>query len=164
MSFSFWIPLNLSRVLKDGLCRSCWLASAWQPQRNNSNRTAICRLNRRNFPRQYPTPVVLPDGSTITVRYAEPRKIIKVWFLLIKNNLHQMAWLYRGVQKVTRPCKLNWQDSWSLLFFPVFAIFCKPNPHECKNVCLFVISLFSCRNMGRNLVGQSNSKHDSTWW
>lgn len=46
--------------------------------RCNSNRATICRINRLQYLRQYPTRVVNPDGSTYTIRYFEPRQIIKV--------------------------------------------------------------------------------------
>lgn len=44
----------------------------------NSNTANITRLHRTIYARQYPTVVVLPDGSSIRIRYSEPRKIIKV--------------------------------------------------------------------------------------
>ncbi|XP_075148298.1 mitochondrial ribosomal protein L55 [Haematobia irritans] len=44
----------------------------------SSASTAVTRLHRSVYARQYPTVVVLPDGSTINVRYGEPRKIIKL--------------------------------------------------------------------------------------
>ncbi|KAK7100143.1 hypothetical protein V1264_023137 [Littorina saxatilis] len=65
-------------LIREGLCSRCCAALTWQSQRDNSNKTSICRLNRRHFPRQYPTMLVQPDGSTINVRYVEPRKIIKL--------------------------------------------------------------------------------------
>eukprot|EP00745_Piridium_sociabile_P043971 TRINITY_DN91057_c0_g1_i1.p1 TRINITY_DN91057_c0_g1~~TRINITY_DN91057_c0_g1_i1.p1 ORF type:complete len:139 (-),score=21.96 TRINITY_DN91057_c0_g1_i1:10-381(-) len=65
-------------LTNSGLCRSCWLSLTCGPQRNSSSKTSVTRLNRYNFPRLYPTLMVLPDGSTITVRYKEPRKLIKL--------------------------------------------------------------------------------------
>ncbi|XP_066253297.1 large ribosomal subunit protein mL55 [Euwallacea similis] len=51
---------------------SCWTAS-------------ITRPHRLTYARLYPTLLVQPDGSTYTIRYPEPRKIIKlplnVWTL-----------------------------------------------------------------------------------
>jgi len=46
--------------------------------RCNSNRAVICRVNRLQYLRQYPTTVVNPDGSTFTIRYFEPRRIIQL--------------------------------------------------------------------------------------
>ncbi|KAF0294288.1 39S ribosomal protein L55, mitochondrial [Amphibalanus amphitrite] len=44
----------------------------------NCNRAVVCRVHRLRHPQLYPTTVVLSDGATITARYHEPRKIIKL--------------------------------------------------------------------------------------
>ncbi|KAI8119779.1 39S ribosomal protein L55, mitochondrial [Lucilia cuprina] len=44
----------------------------------SSASAAVTRLHRSIYARQYPTVVVLPDGSTINIRYSEPRKIVKL--------------------------------------------------------------------------------------
>ena len=44
----------------------------------NCNRAAVCRVHRLRYPQLYPTMVVLSDGSTISARYHEPRKIVRV--------------------------------------------------------------------------------------
>ena len=44
----------------------------------NANRAIVTKIKRTTYCRKYPTLVVLPDGSTITVKYHEPREIIKV--------------------------------------------------------------------------------------
>lgn len=46
--------------------------------RHNSNRTAISCINRNRYPKIYPTLLVFADGSTVRIRYHEPRAIIKV--------------------------------------------------------------------------------------
>ncbi|KAI8773406.1 39S ribosomal protein L55 mitochondrial-like isoform X1 [Biomphalaria glabrata] len=46
--------------------------------RDNSNATSITRPHRFAYPRTYPTILVFPDGSTINIRYHEPRSIIKL--------------------------------------------------------------------------------------
>ncbi|EEB11792.1 glutamyl-tRNA amidotransferase [Pediculus humanus corporis] len=44
-----------------------------------SNTSAVVtKIHRKHFLKHYPTLVVEPDGSTYTVRYHEPRKIIKL--------------------------------------------------------------------------------------
>jgi hypothetical protein len=51
----------------------------WQPFRClNSNIASITKVHRKMYARLYPTAVILPDGSSISIRYYEPRKIIKV--------------------------------------------------------------------------------------
>ncbi|XP_018797278.1 PREDICTED: 39S ribosomal protein L55, mitochondrial [Bactrocera latifrons] len=44
----------------------------------SSASAAVTRLHRSVYCRMYPTVVVQPDGSTINIRYHEPRKIIKL--------------------------------------------------------------------------------------
>ncbi|CAG9764194.1 unnamed protein product [Ceutorhynchus assimilis] len=39
---------------------------------------SITRPHRLTYARTYPTLMVQPDGSTFTIRYPEPRKIIKL--------------------------------------------------------------------------------------
>ncbi|MEE6521496.1 hypothetical protein FKM82_019729 [Ascaphus truei] len=43
---------------------------------HNSNRTSIVRCGRQTFSRKYPVFLVQPDGSTITIQYKEPRRIL----------------------------------------------------------------------------------------
>lgn len=44
----------------------------------NSNTASIAKVHRKMYARLYPTAVILPDGSSINIRYYEPRKIIKL--------------------------------------------------------------------------------------
>ncbi|XP_004926447.1 large ribosomal subunit protein mL55 [Bombyx mori] len=45
----------------------------------NNNIACITKIHREVYSRMYyPTTIALPDGSTINVRYHEPRKIIKL--------------------------------------------------------------------------------------
>ncbi|XP_053602271.1 large ribosomal subunit protein mL55 [Plodia interpunctella] len=44
----------------------------------NNNVAAITKIHRDMYMRTYPTTVVLSDGSSINIRYHEPRKIIKL--------------------------------------------------------------------------------------
>ncbi|XP_013100076.1 large ribosomal subunit protein mL55 [Stomoxys calcitrans] len=44
----------------------------------SSSSAAVTRIHRSIYARQYPTVVVLPDGSTVNIRYEEPRKIVKL--------------------------------------------------------------------------------------
>ncbi|XP_042673140.1 39S ribosomal protein L55, mitochondrial [Centrocercus urophasianus] len=61
-----------------------WRAlSALQPRclhtacsRHNSNRTSITHLRRQVYGRLYPLLLVRTDGSTIHIRYKEPKRIL----------------------------------------------------------------------------------------
>lgn len=44
-----------------------------------SNRTSVVRCARNKYERQYPVLLVRPDGSTINIRYKEPKRILMVW-------------------------------------------------------------------------------------
>lgn len=44
----------------------------------NANRAVVTKIKRSTYCRKYPTMLALPDGSTITTKYHEPREIIKL--------------------------------------------------------------------------------------
>ncbi|PAA65093.1 hypothetical protein BOX15_Mlig018495g1, partial [Macrostomum lignano] len=45
--------------------------------RGNAHRASLAPIRRRHFPRQYPGVLLLqPDGSTIRLRYTEPRCVL----------------------------------------------------------------------------------------
>lgn len=58
-----------------------------QIRRLNAWTAAITRPHRLTYARTYPTVLVQPDGSTYTIRYPEPRCIIKVCYTLFKVSL-----------------------------------------------------------------------------
>lgn len=43
----------------------------------NANRCAVTKVKRSRYTRQYPTLAVLPDGSTITIKYPAPVQLIR---------------------------------------------------------------------------------------
>lgn len=53
-------------------------SSSFISVRQNSNRAAVTRINRNLYPKMYTTLLVFTDGSTIDIRYKEPRSIIKL--------------------------------------------------------------------------------------
>ncbi|KAL3868802.1 hypothetical protein ACJMK2_041561 [Sinanodonta woodiana] len=73
------------------LCALCNTTGQFTGIRFNCNRASISRLNRSLYQRMYPTMVVLPDGSTISVRYNEPRRIIRLPLDLSKLTSEQLA-------------------------------------------------------------------------
>ncbi|NXQ09944.1 RM55 protein, partial [Peucedramus taeniatus] len=44
--------------------------------RGNSNRAAIGHLQRELYGRRYPVLLVRPDGSSVRLRYGEPKRIL----------------------------------------------------------------------------------------
>ena len=88
-------PSKLFSPLHEVLCNlSCRTHHLSSPlclcAAHNSNVAAVTRTKRIVYPRTYPTLLVYPDGSTITIRYKEPRKIIKV-FKVYKNVVHLLV-------------------------------------------------------------------------
>lgn len=53
---------------------------------SNSNRTCVVRFGRQKYERMYPVLLVRPDGSTINIRYREPKRIMKVSVLYISKQ------------------------------------------------------------------------------
>lgn len=49
-----------------------------QTRNLNAHSGSIGSIGRALYTRPYPTTLVFEDGSTITIRYKEPRRIIKV--------------------------------------------------------------------------------------
>jgi large subunit ribosomal protein L55 len=43
-----------------------------------ANRAVVTKVKRTTYCRKYPTLLVQPDGSTFTIKYHEPREIIKL--------------------------------------------------------------------------------------
>ncbi|XP_029285748.1 large ribosomal subunit protein mL55 [Cottoperca gobio] len=52
------------------------------PPQLNSNRTSVVRYGRQKYERQYPVMLVRPDGSTVNIRYNEPRRVVMMPVLL----------------------------------------------------------------------------------
>jgi len=51
-------------------------------KRSNCYRSSVTRFSRDVYSRLYPNFLVLPDGSTIRIRYPEPRHVVKVKFIM----------------------------------------------------------------------------------
>lgn len=72
----------------------------WQIRNVSSVTASITKTHRLLYCRLYPTVVVQPDGSTINIRYHEPRQIIRV--SVKKNRL----WFYNWFIKIVLFCFL----------------------------------------------------------
>ena len=59
-------------------CSPMITALCGQVRNFNANRAVVTKIKRATYCRKYPTLLVQPDGSTITIKYHEPREIIKV--------------------------------------------------------------------------------------
>jgi len=70
--------MTLSSILTRVIAQSTPLMV--QTRQLNANRTAVTKIGRQVYARTYPTILVQQDGSTYTIKYKEPRKIIKLPF------------------------------------------------------------------------------------
>ncbi|CAH8601721.1 unnamed protein product [Dicrocoelium dendriticum] len=46
--------------------------------RTNANRTSICRIKRKIYPRMYPVIVAFADGGSVRIRFHEPRHLLQL--------------------------------------------------------------------------------------
>ena len=65
----------------------------------NANRCVVTKIKRATFARQHPTMAVLPDGSTITVKYSEPRQLIRFPIVMEEATEEQR----KRIQQMRRP-------------------------------------------------------------
>ncbi|XP_067008115.1 large ribosomal subunit protein mL55 isoform X2 [Anabrus simplex] len=71
--------MKLNLLSKFCHCPCTKYLPAYLPLRYLNSHTAdICKTHRLTYARTYPTVVVAPDGSSINIRYNEPRAIIKL--------------------------------------------------------------------------------------
>ncbi|KAG8509270.1 39S ribosomal protein L55, mitochondrial [Galemys pyrenaicus] len=65
---------SLPRLLRQCVVTGCHLhTSSWQAA---SSRASLTRLHRQSYARLYPVLLVRQDGSTIHIRYREPRRML----------------------------------------------------------------------------------------
>ncbi|CAO1426463.1 unnamed protein product [Diamesa serratosioi] len=62
------------------ICALIKLISVCNARHVSSSTAAITKVHRAIYARTYPTILVNPDGSSVNIRYHEPRKIIKLPF------------------------------------------------------------------------------------
>ncbi|XP_060788111.1 large ribosomal subunit protein mL55 [Neoarius graeffei] len=70
---------SLFRCLQEVISRRCLLAVSsfhTTTTQSSSNRSSVVRCSRQKYERMYPVLLIRPDGSTINIRYKEPRRII----------------------------------------------------------------------------------------
>lgn len=69
------LALLLHRIHAPRLCKP---SLHTQVPQLSSNRTSVVRCGRQKYERLYPVMLVRPDGSTVNIRYKEPKHILVV--------------------------------------------------------------------------------------
>uniref|UniRef100_A0A8I5ZK26 Mitochondrial ribosomal protein L55 n=1 Tax=Rattus norvegicus TaxID=10116 RepID=A0A8I5ZK26_RAT len=106
-----------------GLLRHCGVRAAFpapchlhtSPWRADCSRASLTRLRRQAYARLYPVLLVKQDGSTIHIRYREPRRMLAVQSLWFQDHikLHMVAPSTHSTLEAEEDCcesRLSWPN------------------------------------------------------
>lgn len=87
-------------------------AVSWYYSANVMLTRQVYRVRRELYARLYPTTLVFKDGSTVTIRYPEPRQIIKLPLTLEEcgDEKTKLAWQIRRRSQKTGSVDVEMND------------------------------------------------------
>ncbi|XP_072536976.1 large ribosomal subunit protein mL55 [Salminus brasiliensis] len=110
---------GLFRCLQDVVSQRCLVAASSfhiTHTQSNSNRTSVVRHGRQKYERMYPVLLVHPDGSTINIRYREPKRIVMmpVDISTLSEEERKARMRKRDPKKIRRIKKDDFEDDFKV--------------------------------------------------